>query len=67
MKLDLDKEDSEFLQPMFKWGFFVCSVASFLVYYILDSQMIEDFDHWFFMFSIVCLAISLKHTKEKES
>ncbi len=64
MKFDLDKEDSEFLKPLFKWGFFGCSVASFIVYYILSEQMIEEFDHWFLLFSIICLIISLKFTKE---
>lgn len=67
MKFDLDKEDSELLTPLFKWGFFACSIASFCLFVILNDKEIEQYDHWFFVVSIVTLLISLKYSKEKEN
>lgn len=69
MKFDIDNEDSELMRPIFRWGFVFCSAASFALAYILDKKLIEEYDHWYYLFSFVCLLVSLyfsKENKEKE-
>lgn len=69
MKLDLDKEDSEFLVPLFKWGFMISSVGSFAIAIILFSYKIKEivpYSVGFLFASLLSLIVSLFYSNKHQ-